>query len=40
MPNHVVRKIDQSSQVIQTIAGTGQAGFGGDGGLASQAMLS
>lgn len=40
MPNHVVRKIDQSSQVIQTIAGTGQAGLGGDGGLASQAMLS
>ena len=38
--NHVVRKIDQSSQVIQTIAGTGQAGLGGDGGLANQAMLS
>jgi sugar lactone lactonase YvrE len=35
----VVRRIDRASQTIETVAGTGQAGFGGDGGPASAALL-
>ena len=35
--NHCVRKIDGDSGVITTIAGTGKAGFSGDGGLATSA---
>lgn len=39
--NNVIRKIDYSSGTITTIAGdpSGQAGFSGDGGVASKAVL-
>ena len=33
--NNVIRKVDLTAGVITTIAGTGVAGFGGDGGSAS-----
>ena len=36
--NHRIRKIDAAG-VITTIAGTGTAGYGGDGGMASAAQL-
>jgi uncharacterized protein (TIGR03437 family) len=35
-----VRRIDASTGIISTIAGTGQFGFSGDGGLATNATLS
>jgi sugar lactone lactonase YvrE len=37
--NNVVRRVDAVTQVITTIAGTGTAGFSGDGGAAAGAML-
>jgi len=37
--NHVVRKIDGSTGVISTVAGTGKAGFSGDGGVGTAAAL-
>lgn len=37
--NHVVRRIDARTGVITTIAGTGQSGYGGDGGPATQARF-
>ncbi len=37
--NHVVRKVDMKSGVISTVAGTGTAGFGGDGGPGVKALL-
>ncbi|MEK7834009.1 MAG: hypothetical protein AAB401_23170, partial [Acidobacteriota bacterium] len=37
--NHVVRRVDRRTQVISTIAGTGQPGFSGDGGAANQASM-
>ena len=37
--NHVVRRVDAKTRLISTIAGTGKAGFSGDGGPARQAML-
>ncbi len=37
--NHRVRKVDAVTGVITTIAGTGTAGFNGDGGAATDAQL-
>jgi sugar lactone lactonase YvrE len=37
--NHVVRRIDAGTHVIRTVAGTGVAGFGGDGGAGTEAQL-
>jgi sugar lactone lactonase YvrE len=37
--NHVVRKVDAATGVISTLAGTGAAGFSGDGGPAAGAEL-
>jgi DNA-binding beta-propeller fold protein YncE len=37
--NHVIRRIDARTKVISTVAGTGTAGFGGDGGPGVKAQL-
>ena len=37
--NHCVRRIDGDSNVITTVAGTGEPGYSGDGGPATQATL-
>jgi len=37
--NHMIRKITASTGIINTIAGNGTAGYGGDGNLASLATL-
>jgi streptogramin lyase len=39
MNNHAVRKIDRKTGIISTIAGSGKAGYAGDGGPANQATL-
>jgi sugar lactone lactonase YvrE len=40
MQNHLVRRVDRATGIISTIAGTGVAGFSGDGGPAMKAQLS
>src|SRR6185369_10639983 len=37
--NHVIRKVDMKSGMISTVAGTGTAGFAGDGGPGNKAQL-
>jgi streptogramin lyase len=37
--NHVVRRVDARTRLISTVAGTGKAGFSGDGGVATVALL-
>lgn len=37
--NHCIRKIDAESGIISTFAGTGEAGFSGDGGPADKAKF-
>lgn len=37
--NHCLRRVDASSGVITTVAGTGECGFSGDGGPATQARF-
>jgi DNA-binding beta-propeller fold protein YncE len=39
MQNHVVRRVDAKTHAITTVAGTGVAGFSGDGGPAVKAQL-
>jgi streptogramin lyase len=39
MGNNAVRKVNLQTKVITTLAGTGTAGYSGDGGPASQAQL-
>jgi sugar lactone lactonase YvrE len=37
--NHAIRRVDARTGIISTFAGTGRAGFGGDGGPAARAEL-
>jgi len=37
--NHCVRRVERGSGLITTVAGNGQAGYAGDGGLATRAQL-
>ena len=39
MTNHAIRKVDAKTGNIETFAGTGKAGYSGDGGPANQAEL-
>jgi hypothetical protein len=38
--NNRIRRVDGTTQIISTAVGSGSSGFGGDGGLATSAMLS
>ena len=40
MQNHVVRRVDAKTGIIELIAGSGRQGFSGDGGVATSAKLS
>jgi streptogramin lyase len=37
--NHTVRRVDAKTRIITTVAGSGRAGFSGDGGAATQATM-
>src|SRR5262245_13249415 len=37
--NHVIRRVDHATGIISTVAGTGVAGFNGDGGPGTKAQL-
>ena len=37
--NHVIRRVDGKTSIISTVAGTGVAGFSGDGAAATKAQL-
>lgn len=37
--NNVVRRVDKTTGVVTTVAGTGELGYGGDGGPATQATM-
>jgi len=37
--NHRIRRVDFAQQTIETVIGTGEAGFGGDGGPGSAAAI-
>lgn len=39
MQNHIIRRVDAKTGIISTLAGTGRAGFGGDGGPAIHAQF-
>lgn len=39
MKNHLVRRVDKKTRLITTVAGTGEAGFAGDGGPARVAQF-
>jgi streptogramin lyase len=39
MQNHIIRRVDAKTKKITTIAGSGQQGFGGDGGSAIKCLL-
>ena len=38
--SHTVRRLDARRNIVETVAGTGEQGFSGDGGPGSKAMLS
>ncbi len=37
--NHAIRRLDRGKNILETVAGTGTAGFGGDDGPATKAQL-
>ena len=39
MMNHIIRRVDAQTGKITTVAGTGEMGFGGDGGPATKAQF-
>ena len=37
--NNIVRRVDKSNGIVTTVAGTGESGYSGDGGPATQATM-